>query len=420
MKRLLAFLLALTMSLGLAASFASADDEVVDIHFLLVAGNDEMPGWQGIVDAFNEDHTDIHVTLEQLPGGWAEYIQKLTTLIAAGSPPDVGRMGVAYMAQFASKGQLADLTELVEQDLDMSNYYENAFEQIKIDGKIYGIPIGIYTMIMFYNKDMFDAAGIEYPSMNWDSTWTLDEFVEIAKQLTSGEGLEKNYGFYANFDPERAVPFIYGMDADYLTADHKTSTINDAAIVSYYNLMQEMIYSLGIAPTAAQAETMSSTQMFMAGRLAMLGDGQWQMPSLNTEDDYNYGAAPIPGGRTNNFIDQYVIFEGSTKKEAAWEVVKSFIDEKAENIMVDNSLGGIPINKNVAQDRIEDLFDPLPMDEKLMMLESVDYSKSLPFTANWAELMDVVNVYTDLISLNEMSAQEALDAAAEEMDTMLK
>lgn len=419
MKKLLAFLLVLTMSLGMAASMASAAD-VVEIHFLLVAGNDEMPGWQGIVDAFNEEHTDIHVTLEQLPGGWAEYLQKLTTLIAAGSAPDVGRMGAAYMAQFATKGQLADLTDLVAQDLDMDKYYASAFEEIKIDGKIYGIPIGIYTIIMYYNKDMFDAAGVPYPSMNWDSAWTLDEFIDIVTKLTSGEGLEKNYGFYANFDPERAVPFVYGTGADYLTEDHKTCTINDERIVTYYNLMQQMIYELGIAPTAAQAETMSFSQMFMAGRLGMMAEGQWMMPGLNTEDDYSYGAAPIPGGRTNNFIDQYVIFEDSKHKAEAWEVVKSFIEEKAENIMVDNALGGIPINKIVAESRIEDLFDPLPMDEKQMMLDSVDYSKAMPYTPNWAEVMDAISVYTDLISLNEMSAQEALDAAAEEVDTMLQ
>lgn len=419
MKRLLSMLLVLMMLMGMGTGFALAEGGKTELHFLIVAGNDEMPGWQGIVDAYNQESQDATIVLEQLPGSWPEYIQKLTTLIAAGSAPDIGRMGAGYMPQFVNKGQLADLTDLVSRDLNIDDYYGNAFEEIKIGGRMYGLPVGVYTLLLYYNKDMFDAAGVEYPPMDWENAWTEEQFLEACEKLTNGEGASKNFGFSVNFSPERTVPFMFGRDADFLNEDHTVSQFGSESSKEVYQMMHDMIYVSGVAPTAAQAESMDISQMFMSGRLGMMAEGQWMMPGFNSKTDYRYGAAPIPGGKTANFIDQYVIFEGSKNKELAWDAVKSFVGEKAENVMVDNALGGIPVNKKVAEARFADLFKPLPDDEKQMVLDSIDHSQAMPFTPNWAEVMDAFKVYSDLISLDEMPVNEALDAASQDIQGML-
>lgn len=415
MKKSLVALLALALTLCLAAPALAA----TELSFSIVAGNDEMPGWKGIVEAFNNSHEDVKIKLEQLPGSWAEYNQKMTTLIAAGSPPDIGRMGVAYMPQYASKGQFKDLTELVERDLNMNDYYASAFEQVKIDDKIYGLPIGVYTLVMYYNKDMFEKNGVEMPSLDWENAWTTEQWLDAVAKLSTGEGRDKTFGFNVSLHPERTACFAYSAGVDFLSEDHATCTMDSEGMKSVYRMMQDLVHKDAFAPTPAQVKTMPTDQMFMSGRLAMIAEGQWMMPALTKKDDYNFGVAPIPGGKTVNFIDQYVIFEGSKNHDLAWEAIKSFIGEEAENVMVDCNLGGIPINKNVAEARKADLFNPLTEEEKDVILASIDYSQAMPFTPDWAELMDKAMKTIDLVGLNQMEAEAAMDKVTEDLNALL-
>jgi multiple sugar transport system substrate-binding protein len=396
---------------------------VTDLNFLIVAGNDEMPAWNGITDSFNKTHSDIQVTLEQLPGSWDEYFQKITALIAAGTPPDIGRMGVAFMPMFISRNQLADLTAKVNSDLNMNNYYQSAFESVKYNGRIYGIPLGIYTMITYYNKDMFDAAGIPYPSTDWRNSWTIQEFVDIARRLTSGDGPNKKFGALSNFHPERSVPFFFSNGANVLSDDHKTATMNSRGMVDAYRMLQDLV-NRGYSPTPSQLQTMPLDQMFTSGRLGMVIEGEWMIPAWTNARNLRWGVAPVPKGSqsatTVNFIDQYVVFSGSKHVEESWQVVKSFIEQAAEEIMADKGIGGIPVFKPVAEGRRSQMFNPLSANEKDVIFNSVDFSKAMPFTPNWNELMTVVSRTTDLMALNEITAEAGLNRINTELTPLLK
>jgi multiple sugar transport system substrate-binding protein len=408
---------------GSGQTSASSKPGVTELSFLIVAGNDEMPAWNGITDSFNNSHGDIHVTLEQLPGSWSEYFQKITALIAAGTPPDIGRMGVAYMPMFISRNQLMDLTDKINGELNMADYYASAFDSVKYNGRIYGIPIGIYTLITYYNKDMFDAAGIPYPSTDWKNSWTVQEFRDIAGKLTSGEGPNKKFGYYANLHPERSTPFFFGNGGNVLSADHKSSTMNQKPMVDAYRLLQDLLID-GSSPSPAQLRTMPVDQMFISGRLGMLIEGQWMMPSWANAKNLRLGVAPTPRGSqsaaTVNYIDQYVVFNGTKHANEAWLVVKSFIQQAAEEIMSNYGIGGIPVYKPVAEARKSQMFNPLTLEEKNVMFNSIDYSKSLPFTPNWNELMDAVTKTTDLIGLNEITAEAGMNKIDSDITPLLK
>jgi multiple sugar transport system substrate-binding protein len=408
---------------GRGQGVTSSKPGVTELSFLIVAGNDEMPAWNGITDSFNNSHNNIHVTLEQLPGSWSEYFQKITALIAAGTPPDIGRMGVAYMPMFISRNQLMDVTDKVNTELNMADYYSSAFDSVKYNGRVYGVPIGIYTLITYYNKDMFDAAGISYPSVDWKNSWTIQEFRDIAKKLTSGEGPNKKFGYYANLHPERSVPFFFGNGGDILSADRKSSAMNQKPMIDAYRLLQDMLIE-GSSPSPAQLKTMPVDQMFISGRLGMLIEGQWMMPSWANAKNLRLGVAPTPRGSqsatTANYIDQYVIFNGTKHPDETWQVVKSFIQQAAEEIMSDHGIGGIPVYRPVAEAKKAQMFNPLTLEEKNVMFNSVDYSRSLPFTPNWNELMDVVTKTTDLIGLNETTAEAGMNKINSDITPLLK
>ena len=394
---------------GSADSGSADSGEKTELKFLITAGNDEMPGWQGIVDSFNEKSEDSQITLEQLPGSWTEYIQKLTALIAADTAPDIGRVAPTYLPQFVEKDQVLDLDDYVS-TLDMENYYESAFEQVKIQGKTYGIPVGVYTLVLYYNKVLFDEAGVEYPSSDWENPWTLEEFQDAAAKLTKGDGADKQYGFYAQTSPERSGGFVLSAGGDIYDSDRSTPSFNTEPVIKTYQMVQDMI-NQGISPTPTMVETMPIDQMFTSNKLAMFIEGQWMMPSITKDESFEFGVAPVPQDETAttlNFIDQYVIFKASKHHDETWEAVKSFIEGDAEKIMVENNLGGIPVYKPTVEEMFDQLFNPLTDDEKNVIINSIDHSQALTVSNTWAEDLDTATKTLDLIALDQMTVEDGM------------
>ena len=105
---------------------------------------------------------NIAIKINKVPcTGWPEYYQKVITQMAGGSAPDIGRIAESYMPMLINKGQVVDLTDYMANDFDMSQYYEKTFENSAFaDGRYYGLPSGLNYYLVYYNKDMFDAAGL--------------------------------------------------------------------------------------------------------------------------------------------------------------------------------------------------------------------------------------------------------------------
>jgi len=397
--------------------------EVTNLRFTIVAGNDEMPGWTGITNAWNEDNAGVQVTLEQLPGGWDEYIQKMTAQLAAGNPPDIGRMGVAYMPAFITNGQLIDLGPMAERDaFPFENFYENSFAAYKSDNSMWGMPIGIYTMVNYVNKTLFEKAGVELPALDWNATWNWAEFREKVAKIATGEGPDKQFGLNINFFIERSIQYIWQNGGDFLNADKTKCTINEPEAIEAMELLQAIIWEDQAAPQPAQLQTLPADEMFRTGRVAMLQEGQWMMGFMRNIEEYEWGVTPYPtsvGPATPIYVDGYVIFKGAANPDPAWEVVQSFVGEKAANILVDNALAGIPVLKSVAEARMPDMFDPLSPEEKKVMFDSIAVSRSVPFTPNWREIMEVTTAELDLVALNEKPAADACAVIAEKVDALL-
>lgn len=396
--------------------------EKVTLRMSIVAGTDEMLGWQGIVDAFNNSHDNIQVKLERISGGWNEYGQKITAEIAAGDPPDIGRLGALLVPMFTSKGQLEDLYPYAHK-LDMSQYYESAFSQYIQNGKMYAAPTGIYTMAMYYNKDMFDKAGIQHPPLDWNHPWTWDDMEKAAAKLSTGQGAQKQYGVYVDLNPERSIQYLWSNGGGFISDDKSKVTINTPESKEALSYLQGLIKK-GYSPTPGAVKTTPSGELFKAGRLGMIVEGQWMMGDFSKIDKFKWGIAPIAAsskGRsyTPNFVDAYVAFKGTKHPEEVWEAINFFLGEKAENILVDHNLAGIPVLKSVAENRKGDMFNPLPQEEKDVWFQSVDHSKSLPFTTNWNEMMNATMKKFDLVAFDKLDAQQAAEELAPQLDKLL-
>ncbi len=293
------------------------------------------------IEAFQAENPTIRIEVQDTPA--ADYVTKLNTQLNGGSDVDLFLVKEADKTKtFYDRGQLANLTPFIEASgVDMSQYNGTDANFI-FDGNTYGMPVRTDQYVLFYNKDIFDAAGVAYPSN--DMTWS--EFEDLAAQVTMGEGATKKYGAY--FHSWNACVQNWGVQ------DGK-HTIMDGEY-SFFKPYYEMVLRMQDAGTAMsfaqiQASGLSYTDIFAQGQVAMLPMGSWLINTmvsrnLSGESDVNWGVAVIPhaddvpAGYTVGATTPICINNASKNKDAAWEFAQFLSGPKGAQIMAEN--GQVP------------------------------------------------------------------------------
>lgn len=281
MKKVLAVALSMacasTLFVATAVTASAADKkEVVIWDYFETDAQKEM--MQSLIDGFNASQDEYEASHVYVP--FADYEKQLTLGIASGELPDLVILDGCSMASFIQLGLFGDISDV---DINWDEYMEGPMESTMLDGKHYGIPFATNCTALFYNKDMFDAAGIDYPDEN--TTW--DEFHEMAKALTK-DGV---FGFgnaATNTDEGtfQCLQWIY-------TAGGSYTDIEDG--VDAYKLMQEMIEDGSWTKECVNWTQSDVNNNFMAGNLAMQQNGPWQIPGIEANaPDLNYGVTVLP------------------------------------------------------------------------------------------------------------------------------
>lgn len=154
---------------------ASSDQTEITLGFYSSGSADEK--MNELIEKFEEEHPDIKVNTQNAP--YQQFFQKLDTQIAGGTAPDVWLSDGVFVQKYAERGAAKDLTEWINEDLNKDEYYGLDFNK-DADGKYWGVPQGIQIGALFYNKDMFDQAGVDYP----DENWTWEDLKEAGAKLT--------------------------------------------------------------------------------------------------------------------------------------------------------------------------------------------------------------------------------------------
>ncbi len=281
MKKVMAVALSMacaaTMLSATAVTASVADKkEVVIWDYFETDAQKEMI--QSLLDGFNASQDEYEATHVYVP--FSDYEKQLTLGIASGELPDLVILDGCSMASFIQLGLFGDISDA---DINWDEYIEGPLESTMMDGKHYGIPFATNCTALYYNKDMFDAAGIDYPDEN--TTW--DEFHEMAKALTK-DGV---YGFgnaATNTDEGtfQCLQWIY-------TAGGSYTDIEDG--VDAYKLMQDMIEDGSWTKECVNWTQSDVNNNFMAGNLAMQQNGPWQIPGIEANaPDLNYGVTVLP------------------------------------------------------------------------------------------------------------------------------
>ncbi len=254
---------------------------------------------QKMVDAFNRTHPDIQVKMLTVPSSSGE--QKLLTAIAAGDPPDVFTEWNPYVAAFAQKGALINLSQyMVGPYAGLKHwFYPVAAKWGDYDGKMYAMPWTMNTFLLYYNKTIMRESGLNpnKPPKTLAQLWA-----DQAKEWRYGkDGVVTQIGFYpsSNFDFQQLMPAFGATAADFfhdgkyvLTGKKPLEMMQFEARFAKYPYAQVNAFETGINGAVGGSE-----DPFELGKAGFFINGMWEIPTIKEFNPHlQYGAEPIPPG----------------------------------------------------------------------------------------------------------------------------
>jgi len=321
-RRIVSAALASTMIVALTgAAFA----EPVTLRWGVWAGNpEEAEIWQKLADLVHAKNPDITITLETAP--WGPYWDKLTTQLASGTAPDIVSLHHMFYSNYAANDVILDIGPLIKAspDINYDDFYKPAQEGLSDGEKVYGLTYGIAPYFLYFNKTLFDKAGVAYPDPI--KPMTFEEFNAVAKKLTNEA--DGTYGFNMDATFTAVLPFIWSAGGDYVNADGTASEFGSegtrAALKEVYGL-----YSPGGGAKPIVDLTGGTTaDDFAAGKVAMMSNGSWMMGYVNGRGgkDLNWDIAPLPAGSAGSItwsgVSGFAPSKTTPHQAEAWEAIK--------------------------------------------------------------------------------------------------
>jgi len=329
---------ALLMWLALSAAVAAAAKPVQYV----VHGNDlQLSVYRQVVAEFTAA-TGIPVEIITTTGGQKGKWEKVLTLIAGGVSPDVVGGVSTEFGEFAIKGLLLPLDEMIKKEnANINRLIPPVVEALQFQGRQYLLPYGASVLTMVYNIHHFDRAGLAYPPKQWNTAeWTYDAFVQNAKKLTvrDSDGRITQYGVAGYFwDSWITLPYPWG--GRWVSDDLRTFLGTSEEAIASLQAFQDLIHQHQVMPTAGAVAN------FTAGKGAMAGLGTWNILSLiDSNEEWDF----MPWFRVKETAQAainpigYCILNTSTNLEGAWELVKWITWNKKANLEYAIAAGAIP------------------------------------------------------------------------------
>ncbi len=395
----------------------------VEVRVAFWGSPDEVNIVTDTINAWRKSHPEIMVKLEHTP--YRGYVDKLLTRIAGRSAPDIICTEVDLFVTFQSKNVLLDLTPYVkaDPDLDLKQFYPEIINRFTVGGKLYAIPRDTAPFAcVYYNKKLFDDAGVPYPKDDWN----LDDLLDKARKLTKTDkdGRVTQYGFYAWAWPN----FIYAFGGSLVDDVRNPSrcTLDSKESVAGLKFYSDLINKYKVHPTSTAMTNlaMGVQGMFMTGRLAMFSSGIWETPGLRKMAGLDWDVAIFPKGPTGIRAfgtggSGYCILKESTHPEAAFEVIKALAGGSGQTMLADMGLAQ-PAIRDIAESEHWAL-DNKPPKNKSMLDDAMEYVIYEPFHSAWREAKELyINPELDMVFSGRRSVEDAVKNFTAKVDGLLK
>ena len=322
----LAAVLAFLIGLGSTAP-AFARELSGEISFGFWGDPTEASAYEAIAAAFEERNPGIDVQIEYVPNA-TDFYTRLATGYAAGLAPDVFLINYRRYGQFAARDALVPLGPLLEssETLNEEDYFPQPLEAFQFNGELMCLPQNLSSLVVYYNRDLFDAAGVPYP----EAGWSWDDFLAAAKALTrdiDGDGITDQHGLGVENSLIRFTPFIWQAGGELVDDLDRPTTLTidtpEAREAIQFFIDLSLVHK--VVPTEAEVLAISDEDRFVNGTTAMLLQSRRVVPTLRQIQSFTWDVAPLPQHEQAAGIlhsDAYCLSSTTENVEAAWKFIE--------------------------------------------------------------------------------------------------
>jgi multiple sugar transport system substrate-binding protein len=414
MKAASKVLAASAFALALSSSAAWA----AELRFTIWSGNEaHLAMLNGIAESFKATHPDVTVKFETIPP--ADYTQKLTFQLAGGNPPDAGWMMEDAAPTFANAGVLEDLAPALNsaEGYEFGDFTEPALGLWKSGDKVYGVPFSTSPFVIFYNKEMFDKAGLEDPlTLAGKGEWDMAKFQEVAKKLTEANG---KFGFefkdgqgYDSRIMHALMPPIRANGGDVWT-NQECGFDKPEAVAAVQQLHDMVFKDKSIVPPGEQGD-------YFSGNAAMTIN-QISRASLMEKAGFDWGIAPLPTGPAGEapVIGQaaIVVFTAGKQKELAAEFVAHMTSK--ENVATMAQFFPPARRSVLDSDAFVSSNKLIPAEQMKVVADAIGKGKVLPSHEKSPQILAAMKPRIDALWRADANVEESLKAVCEAIQPLL-
>lgn len=419
-KRVFTFVAA-TLLLVMVLGVGSAGAAKIKLNYWHYLSGDYAVRHEELIKQFNATHPDIQV--ESLYTG-NQFVtrDKVLASVAGGQPPDVSLVDQFWPPQMASTGALVPISKFISgpNGIDMSDFTKTALEVVTVNGEIVTMPFSMSNIVMFYNKDMFRAVGLdpEKPPTTWD------ELVTYAKALTrdvNGDGKTDEWG--VNFTTRanigsvyHFIAFLWQAGGELYTPDFSKVAFNSDAGVAATQFWIDLAHKhkvLSLSPPQ---------QGFETGRIAMQYSSTSSIEATRAKVKFDMGVATIPAGKkkaTGVGGSSLAIFKTTAAREAAaWEFVK-WMSSTDTNLNWSMMTGYTPLRESVLNSAAYRKYMGTRPDADIVVKQG-EIARVRPNTTTYADMSVILAVAVEEALFGPSDPKAALDKAAVEANNLIK
>lgn len=388
----------------------------VTVSFMVFGEPAEVAAYEQLVAAFEAQYPAIDVQLSHVPSQ-SDYQQRLVAAFSAGNPPDVMLLNYRRYAFFAAQGGLEPLDHYLAQSelIHESDFFTPTIGAFRFEGRLWCIPQNVSSLVVYYNRDLFDAAGVEYPTEGWN--W--NDFVSRARALTrdtDGDGQIDQYGVGLSPNLFRLAPFIWQNGGE-LVDDPLRPTrlaLDSPAALEALRWFVGLQVQEGVAPDLVAETAEDSESRFLNGRLAMFLNSRRGVPTYRTITAFEWDVAPLPRGRQAAGIlhsDGYCMAAAAPNKAAAWAFIEFANSPQGQELMASTGRT-VPSLVRVANSPA--FLDPnLPPANSRVFIDTVPLLRAVPIMANWPAIEETAGRQIEMAFYGQIPAEEAAASAIE-------
>jgi multiple sugar transport system substrate-binding protein len=334
-------------SVGIALTACGSDTEQqgsadsADLVMSIWGSTNDTKTYQQRADAYTAAHPGVKVTVKNIP--IENYDQQVDTMIAGGSSPDIILVDSTRGPALASRGAILDLTPRIQSaGLKLEDTVDaSRVNGYNLKGKQFALPDRGGNLVFYYNKTMFEKAGVPLPKAGW--TW--DEFTAAARKLTIVEGgRTTQYGVAIDNWPQAVESVARSFGGTILNEALDQPAIDSPEFRRALQTYQDLAAKLKVSPTlqdyADFGQNVNRDALFAQGKTAMIWAGLWDIPDF-VQQGLSFGIAPPPSVDPANptmmaFGTGLAVGSRSKQQDAAWEVVKHMFSVEGQRPIVAN------------------------------------------------------------------------------------